>query len=66
MQRPWLSAIVALVAEHHVRNGEITKARNLYALAATVHGLAALWNGYQGARYGRTDQPMPSGITKRN
>ncbi len=42
-----LSGVVALVAEKHVRNGEIGKAKALYRIASIVHGLAATWNGFQ-------------------
>jgi hypothetical protein len=47
-----LSAIVAMVAEHHVRNGETEKAKTLYTIASVIHGAAGAWNLYQASRFG--------------
>lgn len=53
-----LSGVVALVAEKHVRNGDVAKAKRLYRVATAVHTLAAAWNGYQ-----MTNSPGASGGT---
>lgn len=42
-----LSGIVVLVAEHAAARGETAKAKRLYAVAAAIHGAAALWNAQQ-------------------
>ena len=53
-----LSGIVSLVAEHEYKNGHETKAKTLYRVASAVHGVAALWNGYQ---MGQTNGSAPAG-----
>jgi hypothetical protein len=52
-----LSAAVAAVAERHVRNGEIAKAKTLYTVASVIHGAAGAWNLYQASRYGVWNGP---------